>query len=258
MNGGASRWQQAIAGRLKSVAPTVLRKKPFGKPVEWLSSFQSGSYVADPPVQEHDFEHSTHCCMVRRPPFSSGARKYSDIIRSSSCALRFRESIAVEEPDLDETTSLLLRLLDEYGVRLHALLTKITLREDVAEELLQDLFLKLRKADGFAHAPRPEQYLFRSAINLAFNWRSRKGREVHAAPLNGEEACSRPSPIEHAIRREELERVMLAVERLPPRDRELVVLRFLHGSSFEELADQLSSTPHRVRALCSKAVVRLR
>jgi len=173
--------------------------------------------------------------------------------------LRFREFIAVaKEPDLDETTTLLLRLLDEYGVRLHALLAKITVREDVAEELLQDLFLKLCKADGLAQAPRPEQYLFRSAINLAFDWRSRKRREFDAAPLNGEEACSRPSPIEHAICREELGRVMLAVEQLPPVDRELVVLRFLHSSSYEELADQLGSTPHRVRALCSKAVARLR
>jgi RNA polymerase sigma-70 factor (ECF subfamily) len=173
--------------------------------------------------------------------------------------LRFREFIAVEkEPELAETTFLLLRLLEEYGVRLHALLAKITLREDVAEELLQDLFLRLCDADGFARAPHPDLYLFRSAINLAFDWRSRKGREINAAPLNGVETCSRPSPIEHAIRNEELERVIQAVEQLPPTDRELVVLRFLHGSSYEELADQLVSTPHRVRALCSKAVARLR
>jgi RNA polymerase sigma factor (sigma-70 family) len=176
-----------------------------------------------------------------------------------SCVFQSREFIAVTKDNvLGETTSLLLQLLDEYGVRLHALLTKITLRADVAEELLQDLFLKLREADGLAQAPRPEQYLFRSAINLAFDWRSRKRREIQAAPLNGEERCSRPSPIENAIRREELERVMLAVDQLPPTDRELVVLRFLHGSSYEELADDMGSTPHRVRALCSKAVVRLR
>jgi RNA polymerase sigma-70 factor (ECF subfamily) len=173
--------------------------------------------------------------------------------------LSFRRFIGVEkERDLDETTSHLLRLLDEYGVRLYALLAKIAVREDVADDLLQELFLKLRMADGFMQAPRPDQYLFRSAINLAFDWRSRRRRSVTSVPLNGNEACSRPSPVEQAIRREELERVMLAVERLSPTDRELVVMRFLHGSSYEELADHLGSTPHRVRALCSKAVARLR
>jgi RNA polymerase sigma factor (sigma-70 family) len=203
--------------------------------------------------------HSDALRLLPPSAISPWRTKKSRIIRNSSCASLYRESIAVErEPDLDETTSLLLRLLNEHGVRLHALLAKITLRSDVAEELLQDLFLKLRKAGGLARAPRPEQYLFRSAINLAFDWRSRKGREVNAAPLNGKEECSRPSSIEHVIRREELDRVMRAVEQLPPTDRELVVLRFLHGSSSEELADQMGSTPHRVRALCSKAVLRLR
>jgi RNA polymerase sigma factor (sigma-70 family) len=178
---------------------------------------------------------------------------------SLSCALPFRKFIPVEkEPDLDDTTSLLLRLLDDYGVRLHALLTKITLRADVAEELLQDLFLKLCKAEGLAQAPRPEQYLFRSAINLAFDWGRRKGREAIAAPLTGAETCSCPSPLESAINREELHRVMLAAARLPPADRELVVLKFLDGCSYEVLADQFGSTPHRVRALCAKAVARLR
>jgi RNA polymerase sigma factor (sigma-70 family) len=172
----------------------------------------------------------------------------------------FRQSITADkEIILDETTtSHLLRLLDEYGVRLHALLAKIALRTDVAEELLQDLFLRLSRADGFANSKQPEQYLFRSAINLAFDWRSRNLRSSAWVPLNGHETHSEPSPIDQAINREELDQVMSAVERLPQPDRELVVMRFLNGSSYEELAEQLSSTPHRVRARCFKAVARLR
>lgn len=158
---------------------------------------------------------------------------------------------------MDDGTALLLRLLDEYGVRLHALLAKISVRPDVAEELLQELFLKLHVAEGFARAPRPEQYLFRAAINLAFDWRRKHRRELHTV-LEGDETSSRPSPLDEAIREEELQRVMMAVARLSPADRELVVLRFLDGSSYEELSVLMNSTPHRIRALCSKAVARLR
>ena len=98
--------------------------------------------------------------------------------QTASCALSFRAFIRVDkELGLDEgTTSLLLKLLDEYGVRLHVLLAKIVMREDVADELLQELFLKLGRADGFAKSLRPEQYLFRSAINVAFDWRRRSRR----------------------------------------------------------------------------------
>ncbi len=159
------------------------------------------------------------------------------------------------EATLDETTSRLLALLDEHGVRLHALLTRITLREEAADDLLQELFLKLRQAEGFAAADRPEQYLFRAAIHLAFDWRRRRRQ---ASPLREDVACGRGTPVEQAIRREELARVMAAVEQLPPADRELLVLRFLHGSSYEELAAHVGSTAHRVRALCCKAVARLR
>lgn len=161
-------------------------------------------------------------------------------------------------PPLDATTALLLRLLDEHGVRLHGLLAKITLRAEVADELLQELFLRLYSAGGFAKAPHPDRYLIRAAINLAFDWRRRLRRDCSAGPLNGQEACTRPSPPDEAVRREELERVMEAVERLPAADRDLVVLRFLQGLSYEDLAHQLDSTPHRVRALCAKAVARLR
>ncbi|HVC97960.1 MAG TPA: hypothetical protein VND64_30090, partial [Pirellulales bacterium] len=147
---------------------------------------------------------------------------FLDFFRESGCAWSFCQFIRVDkELNLDEsTTSHLLRLLDEYGVRLHSLLTRIALREDVADELLQELFLKLHVADGFAHAPRPERCLFRSAINLAFDWRSRNRRVGTSVPLNGDEASPQPSPPEQAMHREELEQVMSAVERLAPSDRE--------------------------------------
>ena len=37
----------------------------------------------------------------------------------------------------------LLELLDKSGANLYALLTRLTLREDVAEELMQELFTQL-------------------------------------------------------------------------------------------------------------------
>src|SRR5580765_1950033 len=65
----------------------------------------------------------------------------------------------------------LLGMLERHGAELHALFARITLRADVAEDLLQDLFLKLRNAEGFARAANRKAYLFQSAIHLAFDWR---------------------------------------------------------------------------------------
>lgn len=159
---------------------------------------------------------------------------------------------------MDEATARLLDLLDEFGRRLHVVLVKITLREEVAEELLQELFLKLRASSGFANASHPERYLFRTAIHLAFDWRKRHAREAaHTSPLENQADAS-PAASHEIEQREDLERVLQAVEQLPPDDRDLIVMRFLQGTSYEALASHFDTTPHRLRATCSRIIAGLR
>jgi DNA-directed RNA polymerase specialized sigma24 family protein len=72
---------------------------------------------------------------------------------------------------LSDRQTELLDLLDKFGAGLHALLTRLTLREDVAEELLQDLFIKLQGAKDQGRIDCWYAYARRTAINLAFDWR---------------------------------------------------------------------------------------
>jgi len=65
----------------------------------------------------------------------------------------------------------LLELLDKSGADLYALLTRLTLREDVAEELMQELFIKLNNSRGIGKIANWNAYAHRAAINLAFDWR---------------------------------------------------------------------------------------
>lgn len=158
---------------------------------------------------------------------------------------------------MPDSTETLLKLLDEHGAKLNALLLKLTLREDAAADLLQELFLRLRRSRGFQRAASPDRYLFRAAINLAFDWRKRE-RSSMAGELIEEDLATWDCPAEKAIRREDLQRALAAMDCLTEANRELIVLRYIHGWSYDELAEHLGSTPHRVRALCSKAVARLR
>ncbi len=56
--------------------------------------------------------------------------------------------MSFREQFLSKTTNQVLSLLDEQGPRLYALLVRITLREDVAEDLMQELFLRLSRRDA--------------------------------------------------------------------------------------------------------------
>jgi RNA polymerase sigma-70 factor (ECF subfamily) len=159
---------------------------------------------------------------------------------------------------LDEKTSLLLSLLEQKGVELHRLFAKIAMREDDADDLLQELFIKLWKSGRIMDAKNPKAYLYQSAMNLAFDWGSRQQHEFNGVNLNEKAAPMSGSPEEDVIRREDLARVLNGMEKLSLSYRDLLGMRFLQEMSYEEMAPLWGSTPDRVRGRVPKAVERLR
>lgn len=149
----------------------------------------------------------------------------------------------------------LLDLLARRGKELHALLYRLTLRADVAEDLLQDLFLRLRATPGFISGRDRLAYAFRTAINLAFD-RRRARRPVE--PLRHDPAAGVVSPLDCLVQAEELEAVLDAMQHLSEQSREVVVMRFLQQRSYADVARQLGKTEHQVRGLCAKGLTQLR
>lgn len=154
-------------------------------------------------------------------------------------------------PEADD----LLTFLEAHGADLHALLTRLTLRAGVAEDLLQDLFLKLDSASGFHLARDRRAFAFRAAMNLAFDWR-RKQRP--AGTLSVDPASHADSALDRLIHAEELEQVLDAMQYLPGLCREVVVLRHLQHQEYPEIASQLGKSEHQVRALYAKGLGQLR
>jgi len=153
----------------------------------------------------------------------------------------------------------LLELLDRSGASLYALLTRLTLRQDVAEELMQELFIKLSAAKEQGGIDCWHAYARRAAINLAFDWRRRE-KSRRSRPLDESLECvsQAGSPLGKMIESEELDQVLAAIGRLRGPSREAFVLRYIQQESYEQIAGQLGKTPHHVRALCSRAMSALR
>ena len=153
----------------------------------------------------------------------------------------------------------LLELLDKSGARLHALLTRLTLREDAAEELMQDLFIRLNGAKDQGGIDCWHAYARRTAINLAFDWRRRQARR-RSGSLTGLPECASDdsTPLGRLIQSEEIEQVLAAIDRLSGVSREALVMRYIQQDSYDEIAEQLGKTVHQVRALCFRAMSNLR
>ena len=149
-------------------------------------------------------------------------------------------------------------LLADQGRQLYALLYRLTLRTDVAEDLLQDLFCKLAMSGGFHRAENRTAFAFRTAMNLAFDWRRSRKR----VPMTGTDVaaqhCPASSPLSNMVRREELEQTLTAIDELQALHRDIVVFRYLEQQSYEAIAEQFGKTAHQIRAIAHKAIKQLR
>jgi RNA polymerase sigma-70 factor (ECF subfamily) len=150
------------------------------------------------------------------------------------------------------------QLLAEHGGQLHALLFRLTLRNDVADDLLQELFCRLAKSVSFQLADNPAGFAYRTATNLAFDWRRAKKRDPTVDANNGELAAPAVSPLADLLRREELEQTLTVIGELPATNRDIIVLRYLQEQSYESIAAHFGKTTHQVRAIAHKAIKQLR
>lgn len=149
----------------------------------------------------------------------------------------------------------LLTILETHGPQLHALLFRLTLRADIAEDLLQDLFLKLHNSPRFRAADNLEAYVFRTAIHLAFDWR--RSRRT-SGPLQLEPAVEESNPIERLVDAEELTQIVHAMQSLSEVTRDCLVLRYLQHQEYAQIAGQIGKTEHQIRGLCHKGLEQLR
>jgi len=153
----------------------------------------------------------------------------------------------------------LLELLETSGAKLHALLARLTLREDIAEELMQDLFLKLHGAKNQGRIDCWYAYARRTAINLAFDWRRRQAtRRACSLDAASERASDDAAPLSRLIESEELEQVLSAIDQLHGASREALIMRYIQQEPYDQIAGQLGKTVHQARALCFKAMSALR
>lgn len=150
-----------------------------------------------------------------------------------------------------------LELLEKSGSGLHALLTRLTLREDVAEDLMQELFIKLVGSKTLGRVTDLAAYARRAAINLAFDWRKSR-RNCARLDEIAEPSTNDHAPAVKLIRDESLEQVLDAIGRLGATYRQAVVMRYIEQDSYEHIAEQMGRNPHQVRALCSKGLGKVR
>lgn len=108
-------------------------------------------------------------------------------------------------------------------------------RED-AEDVVQDAMVRAFRFFGGFHGGDARAWLLQIVRNVCYT-RLEKNRAVDLTEFDeGIHVGESQSPESAAVASNERERLMRALETLPPRSREVLVLRELEGCSYKEIA----------------------
>lgn len=158
---------------------------------------------------------------------------------------------------MSEKEEILLDLLRRSGRKLHGMLTRLTLNEDIAEDLMQDLFIRLCQLGNPEAIKNLEAYACRAAINLAFDWQRKQKGSFKTLSENFADTGI-PNVDRQMIQNERLEPILSAVEQLRGDMRECFVLHYIEQMDYPQIAERTQKNPQQVRALCSKGIHRIR
>jgi RNA polymerase sigma-70 factor (ECF subfamily) len=221
----------------------------------------------------------------RRLPLanSRNPKRAEGFIPSAVSSLAISDSTAERYTAHDPDVRLMLRVRDDdaeafeelmlrYQNRVVSLLAHITGHRDMAEDLAQDVFLRIYRArKRYIPGSKFSTWLFTIVHNVAANAQRTLSRrkEVHLAPSSASDtganaldaaavAQSNQMPTRQLDKMELRDAVNVAVASLNERQREAVLLNKFEHLSYEEIAEVMEMTPSAVKSLLTRARTNLR
>ena len=127
-----------------------------------------------------------------------------------------------------------------------------------AEDLAQEVYVRLLRVEKPELIEEPQAYLYRVAVNVAAEWRM---RACHSKPHSADEldALVAATTPESALGEADFARQLDdALREMTPMVRAVIYLKLRDGMSHEEISRHLGITTRMVRRLLTNAYVQLR
>jgi len=164
------------------------------------------------------------------------------------------------------------QLVKKYQGRLIGIFTNMFGDVDLAEDLAQEVFLRIYRArQGYEATAKFSTWVFQIASNLASNSRRTKGRKKEVQ-FNPSTSGSQPVHLGEALvadksalmptrqlDAEELrQHVLIAMETLNERQRLAILLHKFEGMSYAEIGNIMELSPLAIKSILSRARENLR
>jgi len=152
------------------------------------------------------------------------------------------------------------RLFDMYAPLFTAVIRKIIKDDATAEDLLQDVFLKIwLKKESLAEIENPRSWALQIVYHIAFN----RLRHLKVVAKSDEYAAQQKEEISNTVEdnlyhSEAFNLVQNAIGQLPPQTRKIYLLNREEGIKITEIARQLQLSSQTVKNTLGKAVREIR
>jgi RNA polymerase sigma-70 factor, ECF subfamily len=167
----------------------------------------------------------------------------------------------------DGDTAAFAKILERYRNPAVSFMFRMVQDQGVAEELAQELFLRVYRARGtYEPSAKFTTWMFRIATHLALNWLRDHKNEKRRESLDEEvaEGVARqvldhsPNAEQHMVAQARLHEVRRAVEMLPDKQRAAVLMHKYQDLEYAQIARSLECSESAVKSLLFRAYERLR
>ncbi|WP_280771320.1 RNA polymerase sigma factor SigX [Salipaludibacillus daqingensis] len=159
------------------------------------------------------------------------------------------------------------RLYNTYHHQLFQYLFYLVRSREVAEELVQEVYIKvLDSFNTFEGRSSEKTWLYSVAKHVAIDWirkqtrkkRKAEGKEYEWSEKEFQVEDKNPLPEEIVIQKEEVQQVYKMLEKCSEDQQQVVLLRYVQSLSISETADVLGWTESKVKTTQHRAIKSLK
>lgn len=152
-------------------------------------------------------------------------------------------------------------LMKRYHDKIFSYLYRLTGNKEEAEDLLQNVFVKVYKnINRFDTRRKFSSWIYRIAHNEAVNFLKKRGRkkfvsleDIETTRDKLETASPAKSPVDAWINKELKNEMQSALDKLPSKYKEVLILRYFLDKSYEEMSEILGKPINTVGTLLNRA-----
>ena len=162
---------------------------------------------------------------------------------------------AVKSGDLQQASL----LFERYNRRIYNFLARMTLDQQLAEDLCQNVFLRMIKyRSSYRDGSRFQSWIYQIARNV-FSDHYQSVKNKYSAFVDVEKISDRMADNEESQLQQEKEILLQrSMARLTEEQRELLVLTRFQQMKYEEVAELMDTTVSNIKVKIHRAIIRLR